>query len=123
MRKVITVAVLCGVGLACGACAGALSGATSSAKPPPLLAPVIRITDSIPAGAVAIGEVSGISCKNKVWDPDATEGNAVEILKRRAADAGADGISGVRFSSGAVNLITNCWASVTAVGTAYKTKR
>ena len=123
MRKIVAVAVVCGLGLTSASCVGALSGATSSAEPPPPIAPIIKVTDTIPPGAAAIGEVSGISCKNKVWDPDATEENAVEILKRRAADAGAEGVSSVRFSSGAVNLITNCWASVTAIGTAYRAKR
>lgn len=69
---------------------------------------------------VQLGTVSGYSCKNKLWDPDATEDAAILQLKVSAAQKGASFISKPICYSGAVSLITNCWSSYTCNADAYK---
>lgn len=60
-----------------------------------------------------LGEVTGYSCKNKLWDPDATIEAATFQVKVAAAQRGALAISGLTCSEGSVSLATNCWKSFT----------
>lgn len=104
----------------CAGCVGPLSGAVSSADAPAAPIAPIKVVDSVPAGAVQIGEISALTCKNKIWEPDVTEAGALDLLKRKAADIGAAGVASVRYRSGSVSLISNCWSSITAIGTAFR---
>lgn len=99
----------------CGA--NSLAGATSTALP---LANVpIRDAATMPAGAKALGQVTATSCKNKAWDPDPSEANALNLLKLEAAKLSADGVAEVTYQRGIVNPLLNCWSSITATGTAF----
>lgn len=80
----------------------------------------VRIVDSVPAGATVIGSVHATSCKNKIWDPDPSEANALAQLQIKAAELGAAAVAGVTYTSGGTSLVTNCWAHITATGTAVR---
>lgn len=59
------------------------------------------------------------SCKNKLWDPPPTKGNALQQLRLKALSLGANAIVNVHFDTqGTDALGTNCWKSVTATGDA-----
>ena len=71
-----------------------------------------------------LGEITVYSCKNKVWDPPASKGNALAQLKVKAIDMGADAVMDVTFDfRGKDTWGTNCWESVTATGSAVRLKR
>ena len=67
-----------------------------------------------------VGEVVGHSCKNKLWDPDATTEAALFQTKLAAAQRGASTISNLDCSEGSVSLATNCWQSYVCKATAYR---
>src|SRR6476661_3981171 len=71
-----------------------------------------------------LGEASAYSCKNLLWDPPATKGNALTQLKLLALDMGADGVIDVTFDSqGTDTYGTNCWSSVNVTGLAVKFRK
>jgi uncharacterized protein YbjQ (UPF0145 family) len=66
-----------------------------------------------------VGSMQATSCKNKVWDPPATKGNALQQLRLKALRAGANALVNVNFDDqGTDTWGTNCWQSVTATGDA-----
>jgi len=70
-----------------------------------------------------IGNISSYSCKQLVWDPPASKGNALDQLRLKAMEMGADGIIDVVFDSkGTDTWGTNCWETVQASGVAVKFK-
>lgn len=72
----------------------------------------------VPTGVKEAGEVVGASCKNKFWEPDPTESQAMERLKLAAAEKGATKVAGISVEKKGTDLIYNCWASIVATGTA-----
>ncbi len=67
-----------------------------------------------------IGKIEAWSCKNKLWDPDPTQGDALSQMKLKASSFGAKGIVDVQCSGEGTGLDTNCWSSIVCVGTAIK---
>lgn len=84
----------------------------------------IRVFDQTlppPTPGTIIGEVRATSCKNKVWQPPATRGDALAQLRLKALRMGANAVIAVTYDEhGTDALGTNCWNSVTATGTAVK---
>jgi len=105
----------------CAACgANSLTGAASSADPISASSASVEILAAAPASGSRLGEVIGISCRNKAWDPEPTQENALAILKSRAATLGGNALVDVRYEKGIFNPLENCWHSIKAYGTAYK---
>ena len=98
-------------------------GADVSGLPPApgASAGAVVITQDVtpPKGSRLVGPVRGTSCKNKMWDPDPTNEDALEKLKVVAASQGANRISNVTYTAGGTSVMTNCWAPISASGTAY----
>ena len=67
-----------------------------------------------------VEEVVGYSCKNKLWDPDATTDAATFQVKLMAVQRGATAITGLNCFEGSVSLGTNCWQSFTCKATALR---
>lgn len=63
--------------------------------------------------------VTALSCKNKLWDPDPSEKNAIDQLRFKASRIGANAISSVNCTApSSVNLGTNCWSGITCTASA-----
>ena len=78
------------------------------------------ITSSETGSLQALGEVTGYSCKNKIWDPAATAEAATFQVKLAAAQRGATTVSTPSCEESAVSLLTNCWQSFSCKAKAYK---
>jgi S1-C subfamily serine protease len=85
--------------------------------------PVFAVGDA-PAGVYApAGPIAATSCKNKIWDPAATEDDAKAQLRFRAVQAGADAVIDVVCSSDSTSVATNCWSSVACQGSLARASR
>lgn len=101
------------------------------------LVPVTRVDDSTaselsqtihtfearetPASATVLGPLTATSCKNKLWDKDATNEDAISQLRLLSRQRGGNAVGNlVCEQQQGTSLATNCWASVTCTGTAIK---
>jgi hypothetical protein len=64
-------------------------------------------------------EVSGVSCKNKLWEPAPTNEIAISVLKREVSNAGYDSVFITSVGPDPDALIKNCWSAIIAVGIAF----
>jgi uncharacterized protein YbjQ (UPF0145 family) len=73
---------------------------------------------------VALGTVSGLSCNRDQYKAaEVTTDEAMAGLRIRAAQLGADAVTGVRCQThSGIDYTNNCWASVTCTGDAVKFK-
>ncbi len=72
-----------------------------------------------PKNAKALGPVEATSCKNKLWDKDATAEDATNQLLLYARSMGGNAIGNLACEPTAgTSLAKNCWASVVCRGTA-----
>lgn len=83
--------------------------------------PVFMIGQDPPPASL-IGPVEATSCKNKVWDPAASQDNALAQLRLKASQLGGTAVANVACGSDGTNLATNCWQSVNCRGTAILLK-
>jgi len=83
-------------------------------------AQAVEVHETQPPRSTIVGPVTAASCKNKLWDPDATEEAALDALKIKASEAGATGLVGVSYSREGTSLWTNCWQVVIARATATR---
>lgn len=68
-----------------------------------------------------IDSIDATSCMNKLWDPPASEENAISQLRYRAVSLGGNGITNLLCGKEAgTSLRTNCWNSITCRGVAIK---
>jgi uncharacterized protein YbjQ (UPF0145 family) len=81
-------------------------------------ADAIQVLSAAPEGVSVLGAIEATSCKNKLWEPEPTEANALAQLRVRAAELGAAALVGVTYTQGGTSLATNCWSIITARGTA-----
>ena len=59
------------------------------------------------------------SCKNKLWDPDPTQSDALAQMRMTASAIGANGIKDLYCSSNlGTSVMKNCWSSILCAGTA-----
>jgi hypothetical protein len=70
----------------------------------------------------SLGEVVGYSCKNMLWDPDATAEAATYQLKLVAAQRGATSISSPTCIRETVTLEKNCWQAFTCQAVALRSR-
>lgn len=78
--------------------------------------------ESTPASAKLLGPITATSCKNKMWDKDATAEDATTQLKLLSRQRGGNAVG--NLSCGPVegtDLSKNCWQSVVCTGTAIDT--
>jgi hypothetical protein len=80
----------------------------------------VEVATSIPAGATPLGAISATSCRNKLWDSEPSEEDALAQLKVKAASMGATGVSSLRYDASGTSLVSNCWSSITVNATAYR---
>jgi hypothetical protein len=80
----------------------------------------IQIVDVLPAGAVEIGAVEGLSCRNSALDPAPTEEKATAQVRQKAKAMGATGVAGIRYERGGTSFVTKCWSTIKATGTAFR---
>jgi uncharacterized protein YbjQ (UPF0145 family) len=79
--------------------------------------------NNYPEVAKYLGDITAYSCKNLLWDPPSSKGDALTQLKLKALELGADGIIDVTFDTRGTDAYgTNCWDSVQASGVAVKFK-
>ncbi|MBN9078512.1 MAG: hypothetical protein J0H84_20075 [Rhizobiales bacterium] len=82
----------------------------------------ITVTEAAPTGATLLGKVTGTACKNSMFDPPPTKETAVIQLRQKAANMGASGVYGITYGTDPNPVSKNCWAIITATGTAYSVK-
>ena len=76
----------------------------------------------LPATYTRMEQVEAVSCRQKAWDPPATNQDAIDQLRFKAARLGANGLGDVFCDSeGVFDLGKNCWSSVKCRGTAIRT--
>lgn len=63
--------------------------------------------------------VSGVSCKNKIWDPTPSNEAAIAVLRREAAKAGFDTVYVQEVAPASDALLMNCWSAIRASGLAF----
>jgi hypothetical protein len=80
----------------------------------------VTIVDKGPPLAKEDQRVIGTSCKNKVWDPDPSRENAINLMKRQAADRGYNAIHSVQVIDDPAAVLKNCWSALIASGIAFK---
>jgi hypothetical protein len=81
----------------------------------------IAVVDADQAAKMqSLGEVTGHSCKNMLWDPEATAEAATLQVKMFAAQRDATAIASLSCEEGSVSLLTNCWQSFECKATALK---
>lgn len=68
----------------------------------------------------AIGPVEAYSCQRSSLGGPPSRSDALQQLRLKAADMGADAVTEVTFDDAGTNLQTNCWSSVHAAGTAVR---
>lgn len=74
-----------------------------------------------PVGAVVLAPITATSCKNKLWDKDATNEDATNQLRLLSRQRGGNAVGNlVCEQSEGTSLAKNCWASVTCTGSAIK---
>lgn len=75
-----------------------------------------------PVNATVLGPLTATSCKNKLWDRDASSDDATNQLRLLARQRGGDAVGNlVCEQPRGTDLSTNCWASITCTGTAIRT--
>lgn len=82
--------------------------------------PNVQIVEGSPPTGVATAEVSGYSCKNKMWDKDPSRDNAIALMKRQATEKGFDAVASVQVKEDQSAIVKNCWSGLIATGTAFK---
>ena len=86
----------------------------------PTAIPQVAVVETLPAGSTVIGSMSADSCSRKTGQPPPSPEEALVNLKIAAASKGAIGLVNVTYRQGDMDLGRNCWAWVSATGTAYR---
>ena len=64
-------------------------------------------------------EVSGVSCKNKLWESAPTRDRAISVLKREVRNAGYNSVYIRSVEQDPNALVKNCWSAIIAYGEAF----
>lgn len=82
--------------------------------------PSVRIVETSPPNTGQT--ITGVACKNRLWETEPTRETAIAVLKRETAKAG---FNTVRITSVEENPLTdmkrNCWSTVIATGIGFTT--
>jgi hypothetical protein len=76
----------------------------------------VRVVSTAPQSAI---ELSGIDCRNKVWDPVPTGPRAIEALKAQAKQLGKYNVVVRSIEPHPAPISINCWSATVARGLAY----
>lgn len=82
----------------------------------------VAVAEAVPAEAVTLGPVTGTSCKNSLLDPAPSQESALIQVREKAAAMGATGVHSIAYGTDPNPISKNCWAIITATGTAYAVK-
>jgi hypothetical protein len=63
--------------------------------------------------------ISGVSCKNKLWEPSPTNEAAISVLKRETAKAGYNRVYIKSVKQDPSALAKNCWSAIIAEGIGF----
>lgn len=80
----------------------------------------VQATDGVPPGATVIGPVDASRCHRKFTDEAPNEEMVRNDLRVTAFARGADGVAHVTVEKRSA-LVDNCWWSLVARGTMYRT--
>ncbi len=94
-------------------------GAYVAGAKPVVGASSVQIVETSPPNAGQL--VEGVSCKNKMWDPEPSAQAAIEVAKNEAAKYGYTKLRIVEIieSGAVVDWQRNCWSTVIARGIAF----
>lgn len=68
-----------------------------------------------------LSRVDATSCRNKLWEPAASSENAIDQLRYKARELGANAVADVTCNQpGLSSLLRNCWSTVTCSGVAVR---
>lgn len=81
----------------------------------------VKVVAALPPGSMSLGTVTAKSCQRYHWDAEPTEQTALVALQLTAAQQGANGLAGVTYQRWNVDFGANCYTTITATGTAFKT--
>lgn len=76
----------------------------------------VKISDNIPEQGA---QLTGISCKNKLWESAPTNEAAIGVLKKQAAAAGFNSLYVSSVEPDPKALSKNCWSAIIATGLAF----
>lgn len=76
----------------------------------------VQVVESAPSSAIA---VSGIDCRNKLWDPVPTAPRAIETLKAQTKQLGKSRVFVRSVEPHPSPISINCWSALVARGLAY----
>ena len=77
----------------------------------------VKISDSKPSNGGV--EITGVSCKNKLWEPAPDNETAVAVLKREVNKDGFNTVFITSIVSDPNALAKNCWSAIVATGIAF----
>ena len=109
-----------------GACGPLVDVTDVSEVSPEILAQATRVQtftleQGSPQNFTVVAPISAYSCKNKLYDPPASKGDALIQLQLKALELGANAVVNVTFDTrGTDALGTNCWETVQASGIAVR---
>lgn len=83
----------------------------------------VEIVESGPAASSADQEVTGYSCRNKVWDPSPSRDNAISLMKNQASERGFTAIHSIKVFDDPFSVAKNCWSGIQATGIAFNPKK
>ena len=76
----------------------------------------VKTATHAPNGGV---QLTGVACKNMMWDADPTNASAISTLKREAHNAGYNSVFVTGVAPDPAALTKNCWTAIVATGVAF----
>jgi hypothetical protein len=74
----------------------------------------VRYYEKQPDGSTVIQPIRATSCKLMIWDPGASQEDAIDQLRATAAQLGGNGITNLTCDSPeGMSLSQNCWSAFT----------
>jgi hypothetical protein len=115
--------ISCVACLAVAACGALVTNTDKPVGPYVSSEPIVETTVSakVSANPPSNGgvSVSGISCKNRLWDAAPTNEAAVLVLRREAQKAGFNSVFVQEVQPDEAALAKNCWSAIVARGIAF----
>lgn len=76
----------------------------------------VQIVDYAPNSAILM---TGVDCRNKMWDPVPTTARAIEVLKAQAKSAGKRNVMVRSVQAHTSPIAINCWSAMEATGLVF----